>query len=101
MRRLLVGKTVTLRFSDHAVVEARKDGLTVEDLEEAVANGEVIEDYGIRVLLLAFTRDDALPYHVVVEYVAGADKVTIVTAYVPDAKEWEPNWKKRRRRRRR
>jgi len=101
VRGLLARGRVVLRFADHAVIEGRKDGLTAEDLEDTAVNGEVIEDYGVRVLLLHFTKDDRIPCHIVLEYTAGADEVVVVTAYVPGAKEWEPNWKKRRRRKRR
>jgi hypothetical protein len=100
-RRLLAQGRVALCFADHAVIEGRKDGLTTEDLEDTAVNGKVIEDYGIRVLLLHCTKDDGIPCHIVLEYVPRTDEVTVVTAYVPDAKEWEPNWKKRRRRKRR
>src|SRR5262249_7345972 len=75
--------------------------LVGEDLENAVAKGELLEDYGSRALLLNFTEEDRLPCHVVLEYVPGTKEVVIVTAYIPDAKEWEPNWKRRRRARRR
>ena len=34
VRRLIHQGTVTLRFTDHAITEARKDGLTVDDLEQ-------------------------------------------------------------------
>jgi len=101
VRRLLAQGRVALRFADHAVIEGRKDGLTAEDLEDTAVNGEVIEDYGVRALLLHFTKDDGIPCHIVLEYIPRADEVTVVTAYVPDAKEWEPNWKKRRRKKRR
>ena len=100
VRRLIHQGTITLRFTDHAIIEARKDGLTVDDLEEGL-RGEVVEDYDVRALLLSFTQDDGLPYHIVVEYVPRSREATIVTAYIPDAKEWESNWKRRRRRKRR
>ena len=99
VRRLLAQERVTLRFTDHAIIEARKDGLTVEDLEDNITNGELIEDYGVRALLLNFTKDDGLPCHVVLEYVPGSEEVVGVTAYVPDVEEWESNWKKRKRKR--
>ena len=99
VRSLLAQAKATLRFTDHAVIEARKDGLTAEDLENTILKGELIEDYGVRALLLNFTKDDGLPCHIVLEYIPKADEVTVVTAYVPEAREWEPNWKKRRRRR--
>src|SRR5262245_16941826 len=101
VRRLLARGRVTWRFADHAIIEGRKDGLTAEALEDSAVNGEVIEDYGVRVLLLHFTRDDRIPYHIVLEYLPRTEEVTVVTAYVPDPKEWEPHWKKRRRRKRR
>jgi Domain of unknown function (DUF4258) len=97
VRQLLLQEKVRLRFADHAVIEARKDGLIGEDLEKAVTTGELIEDYGTRALLLSMTEEDGLPCHVVVEYVSGTQEAAIVTAYIPDAKEWEPNWKRRRR----
>jgi hypothetical protein len=101
VRRLLAQERVALRFTDHAVIEARKDGLTAEDLEDTITKGELVEDYGVRALLLNFTKDDGLPCHAVLEYVSGTEEAVVVTAYVPDSKEWEPNWKKRRRKRRR
>jgi hypothetical protein len=101
VRKLLAQGRVVLRFADHAIIEGRKDGLTAADLEDAVVNGDIIEDYGVRALLLHFTKDDRLPCHIVLEYIPRANEVTVVTAYVPDAKEWEPRWKKRRRRKRR
>jgi uncharacterized protein DUF4258 len=101
IRRLVIQERVTLRFTDHAIIEARKDGLTVEDLEDNSINGELVEDYGIRALFLNFIKDDELPCHVVLEYVPGSEEVVCVTAYVPNAEEWEPNWKKRKRKKRR
>lgn len=101
VRQLLMQGQMRLRFADHAVIEARKDGLVEEDLEKAVTTGALIEDYGNRALLLNFTEEDQIPCHVVLEYVPGTKEATIVTAYIPDAKEWEPNWKRRRRKKRR
>ena len=100
VRRLLAQGRIALRFADHALIEGRKDGLTSDDLEEAVLHGEIIEDYGIRGLLLHFTRDDGIPCHIVLEYVPGTDEVSVVTAYVPDAKLWQLDWKRRRRKKR-
>ena len=100
IRRLLVQEKIDLRFTDHAIIESRKDGLTTEDLEDAILAGEIIEDYGRRGLLLHFTKEDSLPCHVVLEYESKAVEAVVVTAYIPDATEWEPDWKRRRRKRR-
>ena len=101
VRQLLAQGKGVLRFADHAVIEARKDGLVVEDRENTVTAGELIEDYDVRALLLSFTEEDRLPCHIVLEYLPGAAEAVMVTAYIPDAKEWEPDWKRRRRRKRR
>ena len=84
----------------HALTEAFKDGLTVEELKRAVLKGELVEDYGTKVLLLAFTVPDRIPYHVVLEYFAGEPVATIVTTYIPDMMHWEPGWKRRKKSRR-
>ncbi len=100
VHKLFAQERVHLRFADHAIIEGRKDGLTAEDLEDRVFRREAIEDYGTRSLLLHLTRDDGIPCHIVLEYVSSIDEATVVTAYVPDAKLWQSNWKKRKRRKR-
>lgn len=84
----------------HALTEAFKDGLTIDELKAAVMKGEPIEDYGTRVLLLAYTTPDRIPYHVVVEYFSGDLVATVVTTYIPDTDHWEPDWKRRKKSRR-
>jgi len=101
IRRLLARRRVSLRISDHALIEARKDGLTTEDLEATLIGGVEVEDYGARALVLAFTEYDKLPCHVVLEYVPGRREITIVTAYIPDSREWRPDWKTRKEKRQR
>lgn len=64
---------------------------------EAFKDGLGEEDYGNRALLLAFTPQDAIPFHIVVEYFEGNPIAFIVTAYLPDSQEWESNWKTRKR----
>lgn len=61
--------------------------------------GQLVEDYGERVLLLHFVTGYQLPYHVVLEFVPGDEFATVVTAYIPDAKLWETDWKTRKRNR--
>jgi Domain of unknown function (DUF4258) len=98
VRELLRTGQLELELSlPHAVTEARKDGLTTEDLTEAVLQGEVVEDYGARVLLLHFAPDYHLPFHIVLEYVPGDAVATVVTAYIPSHDRWEATWKTRKR----
>ena len=79
-------------ISDHAIIEARKDGIvprTVEKLEWAAINGEVIEEYvdRKRVLMYAELKEENLPVHIVVDYSFG-EEPAIVTSYVPDSRYW-------------
>jgi hypothetical protein len=101
LRRQIAAGRVRVEFAlPHALTEAFKDGLTVEELKTAVLSGELIEDYGTRALLLAFTVPDQIPYHVVVEYFSGEAVTTVVTTYIPDSMHWEPDWKRRKKPRR-
>jgi hypothetical protein len=102
LRQYLAAGRVRLEFAlPHALTEAFKDGLTVAELRTAVLTGEVIEDYGSRILLLAFTVPERIPYHVVVEYIPGEVVATVVTTYIPDTAHWEPpDWKRRKKGRR-
>ncbi len=77
-------------ISDHAIIEARKDGIdpdTVKKLEWTAINGEIIEQYHDRrrVLVYAELKDDSLPVHIIVDY-SFPDEPVIVTAYVPDSR---------------
>jgi hypothetical protein len=78
--------------SDHAIVEARKDGIepqTITKLEWVATHGKVIEEYPERerILLYAELPDEKLPVHIVVEY-SFPEEPVIVTAYVPDSRYW-------------
>jgi hypothetical protein len=84
-------------------VKIEKDGLSLADLEKALMEGEVIEDYGERALLLDFADFNTkykIPFHIVVEYAPGDSMVTVVTAYIPSRQRWETDWKTRKRIRR-
>ena len=79
-------------ISDHAIMEARKDGIepdTVEKLEWIAINGEVIEEYidRERILIYADLVEQNLPVHIIVDYSFWEEPV-IVTSYVPDSRYW-------------
>jgi Domain of unknown function (DUF4258) len=98
VRDLLRRGEIELNLSlPHALTEARKDGLTTEDLEAAMMAGQIVEDYGDRVLLLHSLPEYKIPYHIVLEYALGDNVATVVTAYIPDRDLWEADWKTRKR----
>ena len=77
----------------------RQRRIKVEDIEQAVKMGTIIEDYpedrrGPSCLILGFAGKR--PLHVVCGRL-DADEILIVTAYEPDATEWENDWKTRKR----
>ena len=79
-------------ISDHAIMEARKDGIepnTVEKLEWIAINGDVIEEYidRERILIYGNLVDDNLPVHIIVD-ISFLEEPVIVTSYVPDSRYW-------------
>jgi hypothetical protein len=70
----------------------------VEDIEQAVKTGSIIEDYpedrrGPSCLILRFVGER--PLHVVCGRL-DADEILIITAYEPDSVEWESDGKTRK-----
>ena len=79
-------------ISDHAIMEARKDGIepnTVEKLEWIAINGDVIEEYidRERILIYGNLVDDNLPVHIIVD-ISFLEEPVIVTSYIPDSRYW-------------
>lgn len=83
----------------HAITESFKDGLSVSDLLYVVLYGEIIEEYPDRQRCLIYAMcPNSIPVHVVVDY-SWQDEIQIVTAYIPDDREWI-SFRVRRKRRR-
>lgn len=87
-------------FSKHAVDQSILRGISVQEVREAIANGEVIEDYpedkyGPTCLILGFTQAGRA-LHVQCSYPSRV-LVKIVTLYKPDPEAWI-DFKVRRRR---
>ena len=71
-------------YSYHADIERQADGLTFVQIEEALLNGEILEQYpdtgrGESCLILGFT--DELPIHIVCGW--RGERVAIITVYIP------------------
>lgn len=100
LRKQLAAGKVGIEVVAHGAIEALKDGIQLPDIEHALKQGEVIEDYGERALLLDFILGTTIPIHVVAEYTAFYPRVFVVTTYIPDDEHWQRDWKTRKRRRR-
>ena len=78
-------------FSQHAVDESILRRVSVQELREAIGQGEIIEDYphdkyGPSCLILGFTRTGR-PLHIQCSY-PSRSLVKIITLYQPDPKQW-------------
>jgi hypothetical protein len=78
-------------FSQHAVDQSIKRGIAPAEIRQAVAAGEVIEDYpedkyGPSCLLFGMTLADR-PLHIQCSY-PSRPKVKIITLYEPDPDLW-------------
>ena len=78
-------------LSKHAVDQSILRRVSVRELREAIANGEVIEDYpddkyGPSCLILGFTRAGR-PLHVQCSY-PSRPLVKVITLYEPDLTRW-------------
>ena len=78
-------------FSKHAVDQSILRHITLREIREAIAGGEIIEDYpddkyGPSCLILGFTRAGR-PLHVQCSY-PSRPLVKIITLYEPDANLW-------------
>lgn len=72
---------------DHALTEAFKDGVSVNDIIYCINNGKVIESYPDRKRCLIFSMlNFDILLHVVVDY--SSDEIDIITAYIPDSQTW-------------
>lgn len=78
-------------FSKHAVDQSILRVVNVQEMHEAVANGEIIEDYpedkyGPSCLILGFTQAGRPP-HIQCSY-PSRPLVKIITLYEPDPAQW-------------
>jgi hypothetical protein len=87
-----------ISFTHTEKVRLRK--IEAKEIEEAICKGAVIEPYpddprGPSCLILGFTSQGR-PLHVVCGKIE-EEEILIITAYEPDSKEWEADWRTRKR----
>ena len=89
-----------LVFRVHALQRMFQRGITVEDVHLTIAGGELVEDYPDDIpypsrLVLGWrgTR----PVHVVLAHNHDDDEIIVITAYEPNADQWNAGFKRRKR----
>ena len=88
-------------FSSHAVDQSILRQIRVQDIREAIANGQVIEDYpndkyGPSCLICGLAQAQR-PIHVQCSY-PSRPIIKIITVYEPAPYRWDRNFTKRRHR---
>jgi hypothetical protein len=78
-------------FSQHAVDQSIIRHISVQELRQAIASGEIIEDYpddkyGPSCLILGFTLANR-PVHIQCSY-PSRPLIKIITVYEPDPSQW-------------
>lgn len=88
-----------LQWQVHALERLLERGLSRQQVERAIMNGEVIETYPqdrpFPSCLMLHSQPE--PLHVVVAFDPGARICHIITAYAPDTEHFEPDFRTRRK----
>lgn len=87
-------------YTKHAADRAIERGIWSHEVEEAIADGEIIEDYpqdkyGPSCLILGWTEANR-PLHVQITYPRPGELIKVITVYEPDPKEWQEGFRERR-----
>lgn len=83
-------------FYTHCLVEAKKDGISPEDIIYCLFTGRIIESYLQRKRILAYgTMPNGIPLHIVCDLSQKA-LVAIVTCYIPAEEKWIKYQKRKR-----
>ncbi len=90
-----------IRWSSHAITELVNDQLTRTDIEQALLDCELIEDYPhlnrpLPDCLVLAWLSTGKPVHVVAAMDEKNDRVFVVTVYSPSRERWKDDWKTRR-----
>jgi len=85
-------------YTYHAEIERRADDLAFYQIESAILNGEILEEYpdiglGESCLVLGFSEN--IPIHAVAGW--RGEKVAIITVYIPQPPKFIDPWTRRKR----
>ncbi len=80
-------------YSHHAVIERRFESLTFGQIEEALLNGRILEQYpdtgrGETCLVVGFTGE--IPIHMVCGW--RGERVAVITVYIPRPPKFADPW---------
>ena len=88
-------------WSLHALKKTRIERLRKDNVENALKEAIIVEDYPMEgrplpgCLVLGFAGGE--PVHIVAAVDYALDRLFIITVYRPSAERWEDDWKRRKR----
>ncbi len=93
-----INKSENIVISLHGQLRLNERNITVDDVMNAIDNGEIIEQYPDdfpfpSCLILGLSINDVY-IHIVVSM--NDDKIYLITAYVPNTDKWEADLKNRK-----
>lgn len=93
-----INKSENIVISLHGQLRLNEQNITVDDVMNAIDNGEIIEQYPDdfpfpSCLILGLSINDVY-IHIVVSM--NDDKIYLITAYVPNTDKWEADLKNRK-----
>lgn len=88
-------------WSRHAIVEMVRDELTRSEVEEALQQCAIIENYSVGhrplpdCLVLTYGSNKR-PLHAVVAIDENKDRIFVITVYLPSEERWHHDWRTRK-----
>lgn len=89
-----------IAVTKHARIRLEERGIRMDDIVKAIGNGEIIKEYEEdkplpSCLILGKSMEDK-PLHLVIS--RDEEFIYLITAYFPDSKQWEDDFKTRKER---
>ncbi|MCM1127864.1 MAG: DUF4258 domain-containing protein [Lachnospiraceae bacterium] len=87
-----------IAVTKHARIRLEERGIRMDDIVMAISNGEIIKEYAddkplSSYLILGKSVEDK-PLHLVIS--KDEEFIYLITAYFPDSKQWEDDFKTRK-----
>lgn len=92
-------KDDTIAITQHANRRFQERNISLNDIESAISNGKIIEEYPddtpLPSCLILGLSENNFPLHVVVS--ADDEYLYVITAYYPNFQKWEDDFETRRK----
>ena len=93
-----INKSENIIDSLHGQIRLNERNITIDDIMNAIDNGEIIEqypsDFPFPSCLILGISIQGIYIHIVVSM--DEDKIYLITAYIPDTDKWEDDLKTRK-----